>query len=67
VWRAELDKLFEPRRLVLAVPADATGLPSALADKRPQAGTVAYVCRGTTCSAPLGTLGELARSLKSHD
>ena len=67
VWRAELDKLFEPRRLVLAVPADATGLPAALADKRPQAGTVAYVCRGTTCSAPLATLGELVRSLKSHD
>ena len=67
VWRAELDKLYEPRRLVLAVPADATGLPAALADKHPQAGTVAYVCRGTTCSAPLGTLGELARSLKSHD
>jgi uncharacterized protein YyaL (SSP411 family) len=67
VWRAELDKLYEPRRLVLAVPADATGLPAALADKRPQAGTVAYVCRGTTCSAPLATLGELVRSLKSHD
>jgi uncharacterized protein YyaL (SSP411 family) len=67
VWRAELDKLYEPRRLVLAVPADATGLPAALADKRPQATTVAYVCRGTTCSAPLATLGELVRSLKSHD
>ena len=66
VWRAELDKLYEPRRLVLAVPADATGLPAALADKRPQAGTVAYVCRGTTCSAPLATLGELVRSLKSR-
>lgn len=66
VWRAELDKLYEPRRLVLAVPADANGLPTALADKRPQAGTVAYVCRGTTCSAPLATLGELVRSLKSH-
>ncbi len=67
VWRAELDKLYEPRRCVLTVPADATDLPAALADKRPQAGTVAYVCRGTTCSAPLATLGELVRSLKSRD
>jgi len=66
-WRAELDKFYEPRRLVLAVPADAADLPAALADKRPQAGTVAYVCRGTTCSAPLATLGELVRSLKSPD
>ncbi len=40
-------------------------LPAALADKRPQPGTVAYVCRGTTCSAPLATLGELVRTLKS--
>jgi len=67
VWRAELDKLYEPGRMVLAVPADATDLPAALADKRPQAGTVAYVCRGTTCSAPLATLGELVRSLRSND
>ncbi len=67
IWRAELDKLYEPGRMVLAVPADATDLPAALADKRPQAGTVAYLCRGTTCSAPLATLGELVRSLRSSD
>jgi len=64
VWRAELDKHYDPRRLVVALPADATGLPAALADKRPLPGTVAYVCRGTTCSAPLGTLGDLVRALK---
>ncbi|MCM2312961.1 MAG: hypothetical protein NDI84_16330, partial [Steroidobacteraceae bacterium] len=67
VWRTELDKLYEPRRLVLAVPDDAQDLPVALADKRPQATTVAYLCRGTTCSAPLSTLGELVRALKSRD
>jgi hypothetical protein len=65
VWRAELDKLFDPRRAVFAIPSDAEGLPAALADKRPQAGTVAYLCRGTTCSAPLRTLGELVRALKA--
>jgi len=64
-WRTELDKLFEPRRLVFAIPAEAEGLPVALADKRPQAGTVAYLCRGTTCSAPLRSLGELVRALKA--
>jgi uncharacterized protein YyaL (SSP411 family) len=65
VWRAELDKLFDPRRAVFAIPSDAEGLPAALADKRPQAGTVAYLCRGTTCSAPLHSLGELVRALKT--
>jgi uncharacterized protein YyaL (SSP411 family) len=64
-WRAELDKLYDPRRLVLAVPPDAPGLPVALADKRPHDGTVAYLCHGTTCSAPLATLGELLRALKA--
>jgi len=67
VWRAEIDKLYDPRRFVLAVPSEATGLPPALADKRPQARTVAYVCRGTTCSAPIETLGDLVRSLKGRD
>jgi hypothetical protein len=66
-WRTELDKLYEPRRLVLAVPHEARDLPAAIADKRPQAATVAYVCRGTNCSAPLGTLGDLVRALKSRD
>jgi uncharacterized protein YyaL (SSP411 family) len=42
-------------------------LPPALADKRPQARIVAYVCRGTTCSAPVETLGDLVRALKSRD
>jgi uncharacterized protein YyaL (SSP411 family) len=27
-------------------------------------GTVAYVCRGMTCSAPITSLGELIRGLK---
>jgi uncharacterized protein YyaL (SSP411 family) len=65
VWRAELDKLYDPRRLVLAVPSAATGLPAALSDKRPQARAVAYVCRGTTCSAPVETLGDLMRALSA--
>jgi hypothetical protein len=65
VWRAELDKLYDPRRLVLPVPSDAADLPAALADKRAQDGTVAYVCRGTTCSAPLDRFGELARTLRT--
>jgi hypothetical protein len=65
VWRAELDRLYDPRRLVFAIPDDAPGLPPALADKRPGPGTLAYVCRGTTCSAPVSTLGELRRTLEA--
>ena len=63
-WRSELDKLYDPKRYVVAVPADATGLPPALADKSPGDRMVAYMCRGTTCSPPLSTLGELLRELR---
>jgi uncharacterized protein len=62
-WRRELAKLYSPRRLVLAIPADVSGLPAALKDKAPQAEAIAYVCRGTTCSAPIHSLGALTQDL----
>jgi uncharacterized protein YyaL (SSP411 family) len=62
-WRRELARMFVPRRLVLAIPADATDLPPALADKAPRGAAVAYVCRGSTCSAPVESLGALLEEL----
>jgi hypothetical protein len=62
-WQRELAKAYAPRRLVLAIPADARDLPPALDDKSPRATTIAYVCRGTTCSAPLHSLGALLQDL----
>jgi uncharacterized protein YyaL (SSP411 family) len=55
-WRAALARDYAPRRMVLAIPAAATGLPEALASKAALAGTVAYVCRGPTCSLPITRL-----------
>ena len=66
-WRLELVKTYAPHRMVLAIPADAADLPPALADKTPRAGTVAYVCRGTTCSAPLDSLDALIEQLHEDD
>jgi len=62
-WRRELARMFVPRRVVLAIPADATDLPPALADKAPRGAAVAYVCRGSTCSAPVESLGALLEEL----
>jgi len=64
-WRRELARVFVPRRMVLAIAADATDLPPALADKVPrgEAGAVAYVCRGSTCSAPVESLSALLEQL----
>jgi uncharacterized protein YyaL (SSP411 family) len=64
-WRRELARPFAPRRLVLAIPADAPDLPPALADKAPRAGPVAYVCRGSSCSAPLDSLEALLAELRA--
>jgi hypothetical protein len=53
--------------MVLAIPADAADLPPALADKTPHAGPVAYVCTGSTCSAPLDSLAALVEQLRADD
>jgi uncharacterized protein YyaL (SSP411 family) len=63
-WQRELARLYAPRRLVLAVPGDAADLPPALADKPASPSrVVAYICRGTTCSAPIDSLAALAGAL----
>jgi hypothetical protein len=62
-WRADLARIYAPHRLVLAIGADDADLPLALADKTPRAGTVAYICRGSTCSAPVDSLDELIEQL----
>jgi uncharacterized protein YyaL (SSP411 family) len=59
-WRDELAKLYAPKRLVFAIPSDEQGLPPALADKPSSTETIAYVCRGMTCSEPLRSLSSLA-------
>jgi uncharacterized protein YyaL (SSP411 family) len=62
-WQRELNAVFAPRRWILAIAADATGLPDAIASKPAAAGPIAYVCRGTQCTAPIGSLAELTREL----
>ena len=63
-WRGQLAKLYAPRRIVLAVPTDAPELPPALADKPARDDAVAYVCRGSVCSAPLGSFSALTSHLR---
>jgi uncharacterized protein YyaL (SSP411 family) len=63
-WRRALARVYAPRRLVLAVPNDATPLPPALADKAARATTVGYVCVGNTCSAPIDSLAALVQTLQ---
>jgi uncharacterized protein YyaL (SSP411 family) len=61
-WRDAVLRTYDPRRIAFAIPDTATALPPSLASKRSplEAGaTVAYVCQGTSCSAPVTTLAAL--------
>jgi uncharacterized protein YyaL (SSP411 family) len=62
-WSERLAAIYSPRRLLLAIPDTETSLPGALVTRKPQASAVAYICRGTSCSAPIASLEELAVEL----
>jgi uncharacterized protein YyaL (SSP411 family) len=67
-WRDSAAKVYAPRRLVFAIPADESGLPGALADRAPLEGqTVAYRCLGTHCEMPVTTWEALAAQLASTE
>ncbi len=66
-WSLALARRYAPQRMVLAIPAEAADLPPALADKTARAHPVAYLCRGSTCSAPLDSLDALLEQLHEDD
>jgi uncharacterized protein YyaL (SSP411 family) len=61
-WSRSISAIYAPRRLVYAIPADAR-LPQSLATKQAANTTIAYVCRGTACTAPINSLQQLASEL----
>ena len=52
-WRARASAGYAPRRVVMAIPDDASGLPALLGERAPRGGAVAYVCEGHVCDAPI--------------
>ena len=52
-WRARASAGYAPRRVVMAIPDDATDLPALLAERAPRGSPVAYVCEGHVCDAPI--------------
>jgi uncharacterized protein YyaL (SSP411 family) len=65
-WLAAARTLYAPKRLSFAIPAGATGLPGALAARRPDGTGVAYICRGTACGPPLRAPEALASALAAN-
>jgi uncharacterized protein len=64
-WSRAIGAAYAPARMVFAIPADETRLPPAIAEKRAGGGTLAYLCTGTTCTAPMSDLAELEQALKA--
>jgi uncharacterized protein YyaL (SSP411 family) len=65
-WARDLGALYAPTRMIFAIPDDAPQLPASLAAKRPGTRTLAYLCTGMTCSAPLEELRDVARRLTAR-
>ncbi len=52
-WQQRAHRHFSPRRLTLAIPADAAELPAMLDQQLAGAETRAYICHGTQCEQPI--------------
>ncbi len=53
-WRSRANVGYAPRRITLAIPADAQNLPGLLAERKPKGDSpVAYLCEGRRCDAPI--------------
>jgi hypothetical protein len=64
-WQRRCVAPYAPRRMSFAIPADVTDLPGLLAERKaPGDGVLAYVCSGTSCSAPVATLADLEPQLQ---
>jgi hypothetical protein len=61
-WAADFGAVYAPTRMIFAIPRDAE-LPPALAAKRAGESTVAYLCTGMTCSAPMYDVHDISRAL----
>jgi uncharacterized protein len=62
-WAREYGAEYAPTRMIFAIPSGAAGLPPALAAKEALDGTVAYLCTGMTCSAPMQDRRHIAGAL----
>ena len=65
-WSEPISALYAPHRLVFAIPQCETDLPQSLALRKCETETVAYVCEGMSCSAPIASLEALAATLSAE-
>jgi len=61
-WQATLNTKYKPQLQHFYIPEE-TQLPDAIAEKKTQQKTCAYICQGTTCSAPVNAIDQLLQNL----
>ena len=66
-WQRRCHRRYAPGRLTVAVPADATGLPGLLAERRALGPMTAYVCSGHACQAPVTEFAALEQALAAQE
>lgn len=66
-WQKDLQSIYAPFRAVFAIDNDAQGLDPALAAHRPaDEGSIAYVCQGLHCLAPITDWKSLAGVVRNR-
>jgi len=66
-WQQRCVRHYAPRRMTLAIPANAQELPDVLAQRTPRGPVTAYLCSGHACGVPIDTLEELERELEKTE
>ncbi len=65
-WAQAISAVYTPKRLVFSILDSATNLPGGLAARKPAGQSIAYICRGTTCSRPLTSLEAITSELSEQ-
>jgi uncharacterized protein YyaL (SSP411 family) len=63
LWRDRLSASLSPRQLAFYIPSDAENLPDAIATKKTDKKTTAWICRGFTCQPPITDLDILISNI----
>ncbi len=62
-WHRALAARYRPDTVIVALPANSTGLPPALDKPAPATGVNAWVCQGVSCLPAVSELGKIAQLL----
>lgn len=65
LWREQLAPGLTPGKTAFFIPSDAENLPDAIAEKKTDGETTAWICHGFTCQPPITELAKLLSEICS--